>query len=162
MNQLDLLLVCVGNTRKKVYQTLAGEFTGIEPPSWIIITAGFVRKHGFSVRVLDANVENLDHDETVERITAENPKLVGIVNYGQQANTAAPLMTETRNRVTYADASSWLTSSWDCRNRVDQSLGIAVEDRLDTCTVTLQCLTGTLDSPQRFIDVERVLRFDFR
>ncbi|MCX6917125.1 MAG: B12-binding domain-containing radical SAM protein, partial [Verrucomicrobia bacterium] len=75
MNRLDLLLVCVGNTRKKVYQTLAGEFTGIEPPSWIIITAGFVRKHGHSVRVLDANVENLDHDETVARIKAENPKL---------------------------------------------------------------------------------------
>jgi len=99
MPKVDLLLVCVGNTRKKVYQTLAGEFTGVEPPSWIIITAGFVRKHGFSVRVLDANVENLDHDETVERIKAVDPKLVGIVNYGQQANTAAPLMTETRNLI---------------------------------------------------------------
>ena len=49
--------------------------------------------------MLDANVENLDHDETMERIKAENPKLVGIVNYGQQANTAAPLMTETRNLI---------------------------------------------------------------
>lgn len=98
---LDLLLVCVGNTRKKVYQTLGGEggFTGIEPPSWIALTAGFIRKNGYSVGVLDANVENLDHDETAEIIKQRDPRFVGIVNYGQQANTAAPLMTETRNLI---------------------------------------------------------------
>ncbi len=94
----DIVLVCVGNTRKKVYQTLGGEggFTGIEPPSWIALTAGYLRKNGFFVKVLDANAENLDHDETVERIKNIDPKYIGIVNYGQQANTAAPLMTETR------------------------------------------------------------------
>ena len=93
---LDILLVNVGGTRKKIYQNLHKDFSGIEPPSWVALTAGYLRKKGFEVDVLDANAENLDYDETEKIISEKNPKLAGIVVYGQQANTSTPTMVGVR------------------------------------------------------------------
>lgn len=90
---LDLLLVNIGGTRKKVYQELSRDFSAIEPPFWAALTAGFVRKQGFAVEILDANVLNLDPAETAERVLQRGAKLTDIVVYSQQANTCAPIMT---------------------------------------------------------------------
>jgi len=90
--RLKLLLVNVGGTRKKVYQELSKDFCGIELPSWAALTAGFIRNNGFEVDILDANANNLDIKETTDYILKVDPKLVGIIDYGQQANTATPLM----------------------------------------------------------------------
>ncbi|KAF0219367.1 MAG: radical SAM [Geobacteraceae bacterium] len=91
--RLDILLVNVGGTKKTVYQELSKEFSAIEPPFWAALTAGFVRQHGFSVDILDANFLNLDVQETVTAIRERDAKLTTIVVYGQQANTCSPLMT---------------------------------------------------------------------
>jgi anaerobic magnesium-protoporphyrin IX monomethyl ester cyclase len=90
---LDLLLINVGGTRKRIYQGLARDFSGIEPPSWVALTAGFTRKEGYEVNALDANALNLDYQETVEEIERQNPRFTGIIVYGQQANTSTPTMT---------------------------------------------------------------------
>lgn len=90
--KIDLLLVNVGGTRKRVYQELSKDFSGIEPPSWAALTAGFIRKLGFNVKILDANAENLSAKEAAEFIVKQYPKLVGIPVYGQQANTSTPTM----------------------------------------------------------------------
>jgi radical SAM superfamily enzyme YgiQ (UPF0313 family) len=92
-NELDLLLVNVGGTRKKVYQGLSADFSAIEPPFWAALTAGFIRKHGFGVDILDANFLNLDLAETAQEICRRNAKLTVIVVYSQQANTCTPIMT---------------------------------------------------------------------
>ena len=64
---LDLLLVNVGGTRKKVYQNLdKTSFSGIETPSWVALTAGFIRKNGYDVDIIDSNAENLNINETVD------------------------------------------------------------------------------------------------
>ena len=47
MNGLDLLLVNIGNTRKRIYQELSKDFSAIEPPFFAALTAGFIRKRGF-------------------------------------------------------------------------------------------------------------------
>ncbi|NTV49872.1 MAG: radical SAM protein [Geobacteraceae bacterium] len=91
-NKLDVLLVNVGGTKKSVYQELSKVFSAIEPPFWAAVTAGFVRQHGFSVDILDANFLNLDLQETADAIIKTNAKLTTIVVYGQQANTCSPLM----------------------------------------------------------------------
>lgn len=91
--RLDLLLVNVGGTKKKVYQELSKDFSAVEPPFWAALTAGFVRKQGFAVDLLDANVRNLDLEETAAEILARKAEYTAIVVYGQQANTCAPLMT---------------------------------------------------------------------
>lgn len=88
----DLLLINAGGTRKKTYQALAKSFSGLEPPTWIAMTAGFVRRKGFSVDVLDANALNLTHEEAAEEVRKRDPGLTGILVYGQQANTSTPTM----------------------------------------------------------------------
>jgi anaerobic magnesium-protoporphyrin IX monomethyl ester cyclase len=90
--QLDLLLVNAGGTRKRVYQNLSTDFAGLEPPSWALLTAGYIRKYGFQVDILDANLENLTAQETAQEIVKRNPAFVGIPVYGQQANTSTPTM----------------------------------------------------------------------
>lgn len=89
---MDLLLVNPGATRKRVYQDLSREITAIEPPFWAALTAGFIRKHGFYVNILDANALNLSIEETAKKIFQLNPCLVNIVVYGQQPAASTQLM----------------------------------------------------------------------
>jgi len=91
-NKLDLLLINIGGTKKKVYQDLSKSFSAVEPPFWAALTAGFVRKKGYSVDILDAGAENLDQKETAEFIKNKNPNLAEIVVYSQQANVSTPIM----------------------------------------------------------------------
>jgi radical SAM superfamily enzyme YgiQ (UPF0313 family) len=89
---LDLILVNVGGTRKQVYQELDKAFSAIDTPFWAALTAGYLRKRGFGVDVLDANALNLDFRETVEVLADAHPRFVAIVCYSQQANVSAPIM----------------------------------------------------------------------
>lgn len=90
--KLDLLLVNVGGSKKRVYQELSRDYSAIEPPFWAALTAGFVRGKGFEPAILDANAENLDFDESVDAIEAYNPGLVQVVCYGQQPAASTQLM----------------------------------------------------------------------
>ncbi len=92
-SSLDILLVNVGSTRKRVYQDLSRDFSAIEPPFWAALTAGFIRKRGYDVRILDANAENFSIEETVDMIKDYNPRLTGIVVYGQHPSASTQLMT---------------------------------------------------------------------
>lgn len=51
--ELDLSLVNTG-ARKQVYGSLAPSLSGIEPPLWCGLIAAFIRKHGYSVKIIDA------------------------------------------------------------------------------------------------------------
>lgn len=95
--ELDLLVVNAGGFRKRVYQDLSKNLSAIEPPFWAALTAGFVRKNGYGVEILDANAENLDREETVQRIYDANPRLTAIVVYGQHPSASTQLMTEAGN-----------------------------------------------------------------
>ena len=65
---LDILLVNVGGTKKIVYQDLSKEFSAVDPPFWAALTAGYLRKNGFNVDILDSGGLNLDEEETAEKI----------------------------------------------------------------------------------------------
>lgn len=90
--QLDILLVNVGGTKKKVYQDLSKDFAAVDPPFWAALTAGYLRKRGHSVDILDANVRNLDSKETAAEVARRNPRVTAIVVYSQQANVCTPIM----------------------------------------------------------------------
>ena len=92
---LDLLLVHP-STRKRVYQGKES-FAAKEPPYLAALTAGFVRSQGYDVRILDADAENLDVRETIDKINEYNPSLIQIVVHGQQPSASTQMMTSIGN-----------------------------------------------------------------
>ena len=90
-NGIDLLLVHPP-TRKKVYQHLEKDLAAKEPPYPAALTADFIRRNGFSVRILDADAESLNYDETVDRIEDYNPKIIQIIGHSQQPSASTQIM----------------------------------------------------------------------
>jgi radical SAM superfamily enzyme YgiQ (UPF0313 family) len=88
----DILLINVGGTRRLVYQDLSRDFSAVDPPFWAALTAAYLRRHGFSVAILDAGARNLDLAETVAEVRKLGARINDIVVHGQQANTCTPLM----------------------------------------------------------------------
>ncbi len=91
MSDLDLVLVNPGN-RTQIYQSLGSKLSAIEPPVWAGLIATFVRRKGFSVKILDANAEDLSIAETVSRIRDMNPTLVALVVYGHNPSASTQVM----------------------------------------------------------------------
>ena len=92
MNRYDIVLINVGGTKKKVYQDLSKVFSAIDPPFWAALTAGFIRNKGYSVKIIDANAENFDFDETANAIKDTSAEYAAIICYSQQANVSTPIM----------------------------------------------------------------------
>src|SRR5471030_61916 len=91
MSKLDLLLInpCC---RKKIYQGLGNELAAIEPPVWAGLMATYVRLKGYSVKILDAEAENLDGAEVAARTADLAPALAAIVVYGHQPSASTQIM----------------------------------------------------------------------
>jgi radical SAM superfamily enzyme YgiQ (UPF0313 family) len=75
--KLDLLFVNPSD-RAKAYGSLGISVAGINPPVDIGLLAAFIRKHGYTVRIIDADAENFSPEETVEKIIESNPILTSI------------------------------------------------------------------------------------
>jgi len=88
---VDLVLVNPGG-RSRVFQSLGASLAAVEPPIWAGLMATFVRRHGYSVAVVDANALDLGPDETAQQVLAIAPKLVGIVVYGHQPSASTQNM----------------------------------------------------------------------
>jgi len=90
-NRIDLVLINPGN-RSQVFQSLGHTLAAIEPPVWAGLMATFVRNHGFSVNILDANAEGLTPEGAAERITEMRPLLTAVVVYGHQPSASTQNM----------------------------------------------------------------------
>lgn len=93
MRQLDILLIKPGSQ-----QTLYGELssfnlTAIEPPLWGALLASYLRECGFSVELIDAEVENWDYDTTAQKISEINPILAAVVVSGTNPSASTMNMT---------------------------------------------------------------------
>ncbi|MCD6578903.1 cobalamin-dependent protein [bacterium] len=98
--ELDLLLVNPG-ARKQVYGKLGSSLSGIEPPLWCGLIAAFIREHGYSAKIIDAEAENWDPEHTAEKIVEYNPLLVGIIVLGSNPSASStPKMTATSELLT--------------------------------------------------------------
>ena len=87
----DVLLVNP-STNEEVYGSLAKDGAAREPPFLAALTAGYIRKKGYSVDLLDANVENLTQSRTAELVRDTNPGLVAIIAHGHQPSASSQLM----------------------------------------------------------------------
>lgn len=93
MENIDLIIVHPG-----VHKLLYGRimpFSAVEPPIWAGLTAAFIRGHGYSVKIIDAEVENWSPEYTVEKIAEYNPRLVSIIVLGANSCFSTPKMTAT-------------------------------------------------------------------
>jgi anaerobic magnesium-protoporphyrin IX monomethyl ester cyclase len=98
--ELDLLLVNPG-AREQVYGKLSSSLSGIEPPLWCGLIAGFIREKGYSVKIIDAEAENLSPEETARRIAECKPDLAAIIVLGSNPSAAStPKMTSAGETLT--------------------------------------------------------------
>lgn len=88
---IDLVLVNPGG-RGRLFQALGASLAAVEPPIWAGLMAGFVRRHGYRVAIVDANAEGLEAEEAAERALAEAPRLIAVVVYGHQPSASTQNM----------------------------------------------------------------------
>lgn len=86
--KIDLVLVNPGN-RKQAYGKLADSLSGIEPPFWCGLIASFIRKHNYSVKIIDADAENWTPEYIVGKIAEYNPILVSIIVLGTNPSASS-------------------------------------------------------------------------
>ena len=101
MSNLDVLLI-TPPSRLDVYQTLSNDYAAIEPPVWSMLIAKYLLRLNYNVEILDAEAENLTHEQTAENIANKNPKLAVFVIYGQQPSASTQCMpagTKTCNKL---------------------------------------------------------------
>ena len=91
MTNVDALLI-TPPSRLDVYQSLSKDYAAIEPPVWSSLIANYLMKRGYSAKILDAEADNLSHNQTAEKIVSMNPKLAIFMIYGQQPSASTQCM----------------------------------------------------------------------
>ena len=73
MSNIDALLI-TPPSRAEVYQVLSGSYAAVEPPVWSSLIANYLIKSDYSVKILDAESENLNQPDIADRASLENDK----------------------------------------------------------------------------------------
>ncbi|MBT4770496.1 MAG: radical SAM protein [Rhodospirillaceae bacterium] len=90
-SKLDLLLIHPGG-RDKIYQELGEDLTAIEPPMWCGIIANYIRRKGFSVRIIDSEAEGWGPDTVSDKVAEASPVLVAMIVFGHQPSASTQMM----------------------------------------------------------------------
>jgi anaerobic magnesium-protoporphyrin IX monomethyl ester cyclase len=89
--RIDLALIHPGG-RRQVYQDLANDLTAVEPPLWCRLIAGYCRKRGRDVVIIDSEAEGLSPEDAAARVVESNPRLVVLAVYGHQPSASTQSM----------------------------------------------------------------------
>lgn len=90
--RIDLLIIKPG-AQKEIYQDLSKSLSGLEPPLWGALLAGFIREKGFKVEIIDAEIE---HEKVIQAIITKQPRLVTIVVSGTNPSASTVNMVGSR------------------------------------------------------------------
>lgn len=93
MNSVDVILAKPGSQKQLYGELSAFNLTAIEPPFWATLLAAYLRNRGYSIVLLDAEVEDLSYEQTAERIKEVKPRLAGIVVSGTNPSASTMNMT---------------------------------------------------------------------
>ena len=85
----DVVLIHPGAARE-IYQGLSENLAAIEPPTWTRMIAGWLRDHGFSVKIIDQEAENFTDEQVLNMSKGAN--VVAICVYGHQPNGSTQQM----------------------------------------------------------------------
>lgn len=91
MKTIDAVFV-TPPSRLAVYQGLSNNLAAIEPPVWSSLIANYLIKKNYTVHILDAEAENLTHEQTAEKIAKLDPHLAVFMIYGQQPSASTQCM----------------------------------------------------------------------
>ena len=91
MREIDAVFV-TPPSRLAVYQGLSNNLAAIEPPVWSSLIANYLIKKDYTVYILDAEAENLTHEQTAEKVAKLNPHLAVFMIYGQQPSASTQCM----------------------------------------------------------------------
>ena len=89
--KLDCLFL-VAKSSSKTYQKLSVTYSAIEPPTWALLLAQSTRSIGFKVGIIDANAEDINEKEILDKIKKFSPKIICFVVYGQNVNAGTTNM----------------------------------------------------------------------
>ena len=89
---VDLLVIRPG-AQKRLYQVLSKSLSGLEPPLWAALISAFIREKGFSVKIVDSEVEP---ERVIPTVESENPKLIAIVVSGTNPSASTMNMVGAR------------------------------------------------------------------
>jgi len=91
MSKIDALFI-TPPSRLEVYQGLSNDLAAVEPPVWSSLIANYLLKKGYNIKILDAEAENLTHEQTAEKISKIDPHLAVFMIYGQQPSASTQCM----------------------------------------------------------------------
>lgn len=91
----DIILINPGD-RIQTYQSLGKDIAAIEPPTFLLIMAAYLRNKGYSVKLYDLPAETKSEDEIADEIVKINPTLVGVFVYGYQPSASTQNMLAAR------------------------------------------------------------------
>ena len=89
--KLDCIFL-VAKSSSKTYQKLSVTYSAIEPPTWALLLAQSTRSIGFEVGIIDANAEDINEKEILDKIKKFSPKIICFVVYGQNVNAGTTNM----------------------------------------------------------------------
>lgn len=90
---IDLLVLKPGS-QKALYGVLSNSLSGLEPPLWAALLAAFIRKQGFGVSMVDAELEP---EKVREAVITGRPGLVAIVVSGTNPSASTMNMIGSRS-----------------------------------------------------------------
>lgn len=93
MTKVDIVLIKPGSQKQLYGELSMSGLTGLEPPLWAAILAGYLRGLGYSVLLYDAELENWSYEETAEKIKSANPLLAAVVASGTNPSASTMNMT---------------------------------------------------------------------
>lgn len=97
MKDVDLLLVNPGN-RLEQFAGL-NELATVAQPLGIAMIAAYVRRHGYSVAIIDAEAEFWTPEETVKEIEKYRPLLIGLTAFTTKMTAAGKILRLVRERM---------------------------------------------------------------
>ncbi len=93
MGSADICLVKPGS-QKQLYGELSSfDLTAMEPPMWAALLAAVLQREGFTVALMDAEVEEWSYKQTAEKIAESKPLLAAIMVSGSNPSASTMNMT---------------------------------------------------------------------
>lgn len=89
----DILIIKPGS-QKELYGDLSENLTGLEPPLWAALIAAFLRNKGYSVRLLDAEIEP---EGIQEALLGRKPRFIAVAVSGTNPSASTMNMIGARS-----------------------------------------------------------------